>query len=155
MVCIEYSLHIRQVIQDLICQKVGTLFNDNFQISTSYQAHASYHVFESVFDGSNHQALLWNFLFSKEAHRWGAGRTRSPCGTTERGGPGEGALGCRGEVVIDRLLPKACGGHQVWSADDLHHFLKVQCDVVMQKVGSHNSHPRASVAIKQRPIVQG
>lgn len=147
MVCVVLSFHIG----DLLCKQVSKLYQ---QLSYFYQAHASYHVFESILNGSDHQALVCNFLLSKEACGWGAGWTRSPRGTPERGSPGEGTLGRWGEVVIDRLFAQARGGQQVRSAEDLHHLLKVQGNVVMEKAGGHYSGPRAGVAIKQRPVVE-
>lgn len=124
------------------------------QIS-AHRLHSSYHVFEGVLHGSNHQALMWNFLLRKEARGWGARWTRSPCGAPERGGPGKGALWRRSEVVIYGFLAKAGGWQQGWCAQDFHHLLKVQSNVVMKKAWGHYSCPRAGVSIKQRPVVEG
>lgn len=114
----------------------------------------SYHVFESILNRSDYQALLWNLLLSKEARGWASRWARCPRCTPQRCCPGECTLGRRGEVMIDGLLSQTCGSQQVGSAEDLHHLLKVQGDVMMQEVWSHDSSPGASVAVKQRPVVQ-
>lgn len=114
----------------------------------------SYHVFESILNRSDYQALLWNLLLSKEARGWVSRRARCPRCTPQRCRPGECTLGSRGEVMIDGLLSQTCGSQQVGSAEDLHHLLKVQGDVMMQEVWSHDGSTGASVAVKQRPVVQ-
>lgn len=57
--------------------------------------------------------------------------------------------------MIDGLLAQTRGRLQVWGAEDFHHLLEVQRDMVVQKPGSHHSHARACMAVKQRPVVQG
>lgn len=114
----------------------------------------SYHVFESILNRADYQALLWNLLLSKEARGWASRRARCPRCTPQRCCPGECTLGCRGEVMIDGFLSQTRGSQQVGSAEDLYHLLKVQCDVMMQEVWSHDSSPGASMAVKQRPVVQ-
>lgn len=114
----------------------------------------SYHVFESILNRSDHQALLWNLLLGKEARGWASRWARCPRRTPQRCCPGERTLRRRGEVMIDGLLSQTRGSQQVGSAEDLHHLLKVQRDVMMQEVWSHDGSPGASVAVKQRPVVQ-
>lgn len=114
----------------------------------------SYHVFESILNRSDHQALLWNLLLGKEARGWASRWARCPRRTPQRCCPGECTLRRRGEVMIDGLLSQTRGSQQVGSAEDLHHLLKVQRDVMMQEVWSHDGSPGASVAVKQRPVVQ-
>lgn len=97
---------------------------------------------------------MWNSLLSKKACGWGTRWARSPRGAPKRGGPGEGALRRRGEV-IDGFLTQTCGRLQAWRAEDFHHFLKVQSDVVMEKAWGYDGCPRASVAVKQSPVVEG
>lgn len=57
--------------------------------------------------------------------------------------------------MIDGLLSQTRGRLQVRGAEDFHHLLEVQRDVVVQKSGSHHSHAGACVAVEQRPVVQG
>lgn len=114
----------------------------------------SYHVFESILNRSDYQALLWNLLLSKEACGRASRRARCPCCTPQRCCPGECTLGCRGEVMIDGLLSQTRGSQQVGSAKDLHHLLKVQGDVMMQEMWSHDGSPWASMAVKQCPVIQ-
>jgi len=118
-------------------------------------AHTPYHVFEGVLDGADHQALVGNLLLDEEARGRGAGRAGGAGGAAERRGPGEGALGRRGQVVVDRLLAETRGRRQVRTADDLHHLLKVQGDVVMQQAGRHDGRPGAGVAVEHGPVVEG
>ena len=58
-------------------------------------------------------------------------------------------------MVIYRLLTQAGWGQYVGCAEDLQHLLEMQGDVVMEEARSHYSYPRTSVAIKQRPVMEG
>lgn len=162
--CLELSFSFMQQVQqnlkNMVNRTTFCLLNDMYIVHhhtllNSHWVHATYHIFESIFNSSDHQALVWNFLLGEEACGWGAGWARSPCSTTKWGSPSKCTLRCWGEMVIDGLLPETCWGLQTWSAEDLHYFLEVQGDVVMEKAGCHYSHPRACMTIKQCPVVQG
>lgn len=53
------------------------------------------------------------------------------------------------------LLPQAGRGKDGGVLQDLHDFLQLLCDVVLQQARCHHGSPRACVAIKQGPVVAG
>lgn len=120
-----------------------------------YSPCPSYHVFEGVLNGSNHQTLMGDFLLGEKACGRGVGGTRSAGGPPKRSGPGEGTVGCGGEEMIDGLLLQASWRRQVGCAEDLHYLLEVQGDVVMEEAGGDDGCPGTSVAIEQCPVVKG
>lgn len=57
-------------------------------------------------------------------------------------------------VPADGLLAQAGGRLEVRRAQDVHHLLKVQRDVVVEETRRHHGCPAAGVTVKQAPVVE-
>lgn len=113
----------------------------------------SYHLFEGILQGSNHQAFMLDLLLGVKAWRRGAGGAWGPCGSPEGGCAREGPVRPRRRVVI-WLLSQACGRQAGEVAQHVQHILQLLHDVMLQQPGGNHGCPGTRMSIKQRPVVK-